>query len=46
MFFSCFRQGWRAAFSGGEVEGGVLTGDGDDEQAGMDNQTALDGRSS
>ena len=46
MFFSCFRPGWRAAFSGGEVEGGVLTGVGDDEQAGLDNQTALEGRSS
>ena len=38
--------GWRAAFSGGEVEGGVLAGDGDDQEAGIDNQTALEGCSS
>jgi hypothetical protein len=46
MFLSCLRPGWRAAFSGGEVEGGVLAGDGDDQEAGLDNQTALEGRSS
>jgi len=46
MFFSCFRPGWQAPFAGGEVEGGVLTGDGDEDEAGFDNQTALEGRSS
>ena len=38
--------GWIAAFFGGEVVGKVDTGAGDDEEAGLANQTALEGRSS